>query len=495
MDFKSLNLDPRLLKAIEDAGFTVPSPIQLQAIPEAMKGHDLRASAQTGTGKTIAYLLPALHRVLSEPLPAKGTGPLILVLVPTRELAMQVAKEAEKLTKHCAKCKTVCIYGGSPYPPQRKDLSRPYEVLVATPGRLIDHMEQGKISFSRLQTLILDEADRMLDMGFIEPVEQISAATPPSRQTLLFSATLKGEVLRLSQKLMNNPQEICVIPVDEAREQIKQQIYYVDHLSHKLELLKHLLTDDQVHQALIFTSTKQYAEELAQELTDIGHPASALHGDMNQHKRSKTLQRFHQKRLKILVATDVAARGIDVPNISHVFNFDLPRCGEDYTHRVGRTGRAGASGTAISFVCKKEFSLIKQIETFIKQELPHSVVDGLEPSFDVQSLRTLSRKSFGDRNDFGRRGPPRNRFGSSSSSYGSSDYRRRSDDSSSTYRNKGDNSFAKKSYYPSSEPKATSYGSPDDYKNRGYLSPVDYKKKRFETGDKKPSFRSAQKAR
>lgn len=406
MPFKNLNLDPRLLQAIEEAGFTAPTNIQVSAIPLIMSGVDLRASAQTGTGKTAAFLLPALQRIVSTPA-LKGTGPRVLILVPTRELAMQVAKEAERHSKYLPRVKTVCIYGGSPYPQQRKELSRPYEILVATPGRLMDHMEQGRINFSRLEMMILDEADRMLDMGFIDPVEQIAAATPAGRQTLLFSATLKGEVLRLSQRLMNNPQEVTVIPVDEKYDNIKQEIYYVDHLRHKLDILKHLLDESNVTQALIFTSTKQYAEELAQELCEAGHSASALHGDMNQRQRERTLMQFRQGRVNLLVATDVAARGIDVPNISHVFNFDLPRCGADYTHRIGRTGRAGASGVAMSFVGAKEHSLIKQIELFIKQELSAQVIVGLEPSFDVKK-----RSNFGTRKPAFNQENNKKRFGS-----------------------------------------------------------------------------------
>lgn len=406
MSFKNLNLDPRLLQAIEEAGFTTPTPIQANAVPLIISGVDLRASAQTGTGKTAAFLWPSLQRIASKP-PQKGTGPRVLILVPTRELAMQVAKEAEKHSKYLPRTKTVCIYGGSPYPQQRKELSRPYEILVATPGRLMDHMEQGRISFSRLEMMILDEADRMLDMGFIDPVEQIAAATPATRQTLLFSATLKGEVLRLSQRLMNNPQEVTVIPVDEKYDHIKQEIYYVDHLRHKLDILKHLLDESNVTQALIFTSTKQYSEELAQELCEAGHSASALHGDMNQRQRARTLMQFRQGRVNLLVATDVAARGIDVPNISHVFNFDLPRCGADYTHRIGRTGRAGACGVAMSFVGAKEHSLIKQIELFIKQELSPQVIAGLEPSFDVRK-----RSSFGSKKPTSNYGNNKKRFAS-----------------------------------------------------------------------------------
>jgi superfamily II DNA/RNA helicase len=382
MTFKDLNLDPRILRALEENGFLNPTPIQAGAIPEIMQGADLRASAQTGTGKTAAFLLPALQRIVSQP--SFGQGPRVLILVPTRELAMQVAGEAEKYSRYLSKVKTVCIYGGTPYPLQRRQLSKPYEILVATPGRLIDFLEQGKISLARVEMFILDEADRMLDMGFIEPVEQIAEATSSTRQTLLFSATLKGAVLNLSKRLMQNPKEISVIPVDEKHENIQQHIYFVDHLTHKLNLLKHLLNDEAINQALIFTSTKQYAEELAHELQDMGFHAGALHGDMNQRQRARTLSRLRSGDLNFLVATDVAARGIDVSTISHVFNFDLPRCVEDYTHRIGRTGRAGAQGIALSFVSPKDHGVLKQIEAFTKQKLAPQVVVGLEPKIQFK---------------------------------------------------------------------------------------------------------------
>lgn len=402
MSFNSFNLDSRILKAIEEAGYTTPTPIQANAIPEIMKGVDLRASAQTGTGKTAAFLLPALHRIASNPVKFEN-GPRILILAPTRELAMQIAKESEKQSKYLTKTKTVCIYGGEPYPVQRRVLARPYEVLVATPGRLLDFLEQGKINLGGVEVLVLDEADRMLDMGFIEPVEQIAAATPSTRQTLLFSATLKGQVLNLSKRLLNNPVEINVIPSDEKHECIEQHAYFVDDLSHKLKLLKELLRDESIKQALIFTSTKQYAEELGEILMDEGHAVSALHGDMNQRQRARTLSNLRIGKLQMIVATDVAARGIDVSTISHVFNFDLPRGIEDYTHRIGRTGRAGAQGIAISFVSPKEHYLLRQIEVYIKQKIAIQVLEGFEPSMKGEFKKKEPRRFGNERSSFPKR--------------------------------------------------------------------------------------------
>lgn len=406
MSFKEFDLDSRVLKAIEEAGYHLPTPIQANAIPEIIKGSDLRASAQTGTGKTAAFLLPILHRIASNPVKFEN-GPRVLILAPTRELAMQIAKESEKQSKYLPRTKTVCIYGGEPYPVQKRVLSRPYEILVATPGRLIDFLEQGKISLAGVEVLVLDEADRMLDMGFIEPVEHIAAATPASRQTLLFSATMKGQVLNLSKKLLKNPCEINVIPADEKHDCIEQNAYFVDDLGHKLTLIKELLRDPTIKQALIFTSTKQYAEELSEILGEEDHAVGALHGDMNQRQRARTLANLRAGKLQMIVATDVAARGIDVSTISHVFNFDLPRGIEDYTHRIGRTGRAGAQGIAISFVSPKEHYLLKQIEAFIKQKIAVKELAGFEAKLKGESKRSDSRRSGSGSRDRERRPFPK----------------------------------------------------------------------------------------
>lgn len=390
MSFQDLNLHPDILKALKDAGYSQPTPIQSQAIPEILKKLDLRASAQTGTGKTAAFILPALN-LLTVPSTLPGKGPRVLILVPTRELAMQVAVEAAKFGKHCSRVKTVCIYGGAPYPPQNRDLSRPHEILVATPGRLIDHMERGRIDFSRVEMLILDEADRMLDMGFIQPVEQISAALPKSRQTLMFSATLGGNILKLSNRLLSNPVEVRVTPERVNHENIEQRLHRVDNLEHKYRLLDHLLNDPTLTQAIVFTATKRQADQLVDKLARLGRNAKALHGGMNQRQRTRTIKEMRQEEFDILVATDVAARGIDIQTISHVFNFDLPRNTEDYVHRIGRTGRAGATGIALSFAASRDMSIVKQIEKFTGQRMNFQQIPGMEPKKQEETSQDRDR--------------------------------------------------------------------------------------------------------
>ena len=377
--FASLGLEPAILKAVQEAGYTVPSPIQAQAIPAALAGQDLMASAQTGTGKTAAFILPALQK-LSVASKVHGKGPRILVLTPTRELAQQVSDAATKYGKNM-RVKVVSILGGMPYPLQNKLLSSPVDILVATPGRLIDHIERGRIDFSRLEMLVLDEADRMLDMGFIDDVERIAAATPATRQTLLFSATLDGVIGNLAQRLLKSPKRISVSASQARHENIEQRLMYVDDMAHKNRLLDHLLRDTELNQALVFTATKRDADSLADELSAQGHAAAALHGDMNQRERNRTLLNLRRGTVRVLVATDVAARGIDVAGISHVINFDLPKFAEDYVHRIGRTGRAGASGVAVSFASNRDAMNLKKIERYTGQAIQPHTIEGLEPKF------------------------------------------------------------------------------------------------------------------
>lgn len=379
MPFTNLNLDPEILKALAESGYNKPTPIQEHAIPKILEGSDLLASAQTGSGKTAAFILPALNR-LKNPSAKQGAGPRILILVPTRELAMQVATQAVKYSKYMTRVKTVCLYGGAPYPIQNRQLARPYEILVATPGRLIDQYDNGRIDFSRIELFVLDEADRMLDMGFISSVEKLSSVLPKKVQTVLFSATLEGEILRLSKNLLDHPVEIKLASNKQRHENIEQCLYFADNLSHKMRLLDHLLKDETIKQAIIFTSTKFFANELMQNLKEMDHRVGVLHGDLNQRQRTHTTRLLREGKISLLVATDVAARGIDIPAISHVFNFDLPANIEDYTHRIGRTGRADAKGVAISLALVKDRRLVESIEKFTGKMIEKRQVEGMEPS-------------------------------------------------------------------------------------------------------------------
>jgi superfamily II DNA/RNA helicase len=397
--FDTLGLAPAILKAVQDAGYTVPSPIQAQAIPDALAGRDLMASAQTGTGKTAAFILPALQR-LSVESTVRSKGPRVLVLTPTRELAQQVSDAANKYGKNM-RVKVVSILGGMPYPLQNKLLSGFVDILVATPGRLIDHIERGRIDFSRLEMLVLDEADRMLDMGFIDDVERIAAATPATRQTLLFSATLDGVIGNLAQRLLKDPKRISIASSKARHEHIEQRLMYVDDMAHKNRILDHILRDVELNQAVVFTATKRDADTLADDLSAQGHAAAALHGDMNQRERNRTLLNLRKGNVRVLVATDVAARGIDVSGISHVINFDLPKFAEDYVHRIGRTGRGGASGIAVSFASNRDAVNLKKIERYTGQAIQPHTIEGLEPKFKPRPASSQPRGGSGRGNGGG----------------------------------------------------------------------------------------------
>ena len=401
MTFESLGLNPQILKSLIEAGYTAPTPVQEQAIPAAIAGRDLLVSSQTGSGKTAAFMLPALHKLTDLPPEApqgktpnqaaqsarsrgerprfKAAQPKMLVLTPTRELALQVTTATEKYGRGLRRVQAVSILGGMPYPKQMQLLSRNPEILVATPGRLIDHMESGKIDFSQLQILVLDEADRMLDMGFIDDIELIISKTPDTRQTMLFSATLDGMVGNMARRITRDPMTVQIASASTRHENIDQRVHFVDDLSHKNRLLDHLLRDASMDQAVVFTATKRDADTIADRLTIAGFAAAALHGDMNQGARNRTLNGMRRGQVRVLVATDVAARGIDVPGITHVFNYDLPKFPEDYVHRIGRTGRAGRQGTAVSLVNHAEGVHVKRIERFTKQVIPVDVVAGFEP--------------------------------------------------------------------------------------------------------------------
>jgi superfamily II DNA/RNA helicase len=406
MTFAEIGLHEALLKALTFSGYTEPTPVQAQAIPAAISGRDLLVTSQTGSGKTAAFMLPALHLLAQQERPAftpevrrtpnqerqsarsrgndrprfQPAQPKMLVLTPTRELALQVTTATDKYAGQLRHLKAVAILGGMPYPKQMELLARNPAILVATPGRLIDHMESGKIDFSQLQILVLDEADRMLDMGFIEDIEKIVAATPAKRQTMLFSATLDGTVGQMARSVTRDAMTIQIDSSHAKHENIEQRMHFVDDLSHKNRLLDHLLRDTSIDQAVVFTATKRDADTISDRLNIAGFNAAALHGDMHQGARNRTLTAMRRGQVQILVATDVAARGIDVPTITHVFNYDLPKFAEDYVHRIGRTGRAGRNGLAISLVNHAEHFNVRKIERFTKQSIPVEIVVGHEPT-------------------------------------------------------------------------------------------------------------------
>ncbi|MCZ6556918.1 MAG: DEAD/DEAH box helicase [SAR324 cluster bacterium] len=336
------------MKGLEASGFSQPTEIQSRAIPVATDGRDLLASAQTGTGKTAAFVLPALQRLLTAP-PKKGRGPRVLVLTPTRELAVQVEQVIRQIGRYTG-LRSGVIVGGVSYGPQERMLRNGLDLLVATPGRLIDHITQGLAVFSRLEMFVLDEADRMLDMGFVKPVMRIAAELPAGRQSLLFSATLEGDVQKIAGRLLTKPARISLATAKVRHEAITQRLYLTDTPERKHTLLRQLLDDPTMTQAIVFTATKRGADRLAKRLTGHGHSCAPLHGNMRQGARQRTVESLRSGKVRILVATDVAARGIDLLGVSHVINFDLPTVAEDYIHRIGRTGRNGATGTAISLV-------------------------------------------------------------------------------------------------------------------------------------------------
>ena len=383
MKFEELNLLPALLQALAERGYDTPTAIQAQTIPMLLEGRDVIASAQTGTGKTAAFMLPALQRLMTggaRPAPKRrGAGaPRVLVLAPTRELAQQVATQSAHYGQH-SRLRTVCLFGGAPYPPQYRALEQGVDVLVATPGRLIDHIERGRIDLSHLRMLVLDEADRMLDMGFQEDVDRICALTPALRQTVLFSATIDGAIGRLAARLTREAVRIEADIERSAPLAIEQRVHFADDRAHKYRLLDRVLEGVGDGQSIVFMATKRDAEALANKLLVEGHTAAALHGDMNQRERDRTILRLRRGGVRTLVATDVAARGIDVPGVTHVINFDLPRQAENYVHRIGRTGRSGARGIAVSLANPTERGTLRQIERYTGSAIPTHVLPGLEP--------------------------------------------------------------------------------------------------------------------
>ncbi len=373
MSFATLGLADELVRAVADLGYVTPTPIQTQAIPAVLAGGDLLAGAQTGTGKTGGFTLPILQRLISRP--SSGAGRIrVLVLVPTRELAAQVEESVRAYGKHTSVTSLV-IFGGVGIHPQIAALKKRVDILVATPGRLLDHAGQRTVDLSGVETLVLDEADRMLDMGFIRDIRKVLALLPAKRQNLLFSATFSNEIKELADSLLDKPALIEVPRCTATAELIRQRVYTVDR-DQKRRLLAHLIKQSNWHQVLVFTRTKHAANRLAEQLGDDGITALAIHGNKSQSARTRALSEFKSGELQVLVATDIAARGIDIAELPHVVNFELPNVPEDYVHRIGRTGRAGSEGEAVSLVCVDELKLLADIERLTKNRIPSGTVEG-----------------------------------------------------------------------------------------------------------------------
>jgi ATP-dependent RNA helicase RhlE len=416
MSFDRLGLLPELLRGVADEGYTEPTPVQADAIPLVLEGRDLLAGAQTGTGKTAAFVLPILQRLHRSRAGARPAGrwPVrVLVLVPTRELAIQVDESFRVYGAHAPATSTV-IYGGVGYEPQVRALRRGPEVVVATPGRLLDHIGQGNVDLARVEILVLDEADRMLDMGFIRDIRRIIAILPQRRQNLLFSATFSNEIRGLAAGILDDPATVQVTPRNTAAELVRQVVIPVDR-DRKRELLSHLVRSGRIDQALVFTRTKHGANRLAEQLGRDGIAAAAIHGNRSQSQRIRALGDFKAGRVAVLVATDVAARGIDIESLPHVVNFELPMVAGDYVHRIGRTGRAGIDGDAISLVCVDEGGLLRDIEALLRYRIPSETVASFEPdpSIRPEPIRLRSGE-FGRAGGVGSRPPvrPASRAGS-----------------------------------------------------------------------------------
>ncbi len=384
MKFEELNLAPAILDSVYAQGYTAPTPIQEQAIPLILQGNDLLAGAQTGTGKTAAFTLPMLHLLnTNEPKHTNGNCIRALVLCPTRELAAQVEDSVRTYGKGL-NLKSTAIFGGVGATPQIQRLTKGVDILVATPGRLLDLHGQDEVDLSAVEMLVLDEADRMLDMGFIHDVKKILALLPQEKQSLLFSATFSDEIKELAHSLLHNPQQVQVTPPNTTVQLIDQTIYPVGRHKKK-ELLVHIIQQNDWKQVLVFTRTKFGANKVADFLSKQGIPAMALHGNKSQSARTLALTDFKNGNLQALIATDIAARGIDIDDLPHVVNYDIPNIAEDYVHRIGRTGRAGAEGNAVSFVCLDEEGFMHNIEKFIKQQIPVQVIEGFGPEPDEKA--------------------------------------------------------------------------------------------------------------
>jgi len=415
MLFSELGLSAELLRATTKQGYEQPTPVQQQAIPFILKGHDLLAGAQTGTGKTAGFTLPLLHRLQQSVKPNQPRRVRALILVPTRELAAQVAESVENYGAYLP-FKSAVIFGGVSINPQITKLHRGVDIVIATPGRLMDHMQRGTIRLDAVETLVLDEADRMLDMGFINDIRKILKVMPKQRQTLLFSATFSKEITSLANDFLNDPKQVQVARRNTTVEQISQVVHPVDK-GRKRELLSQLIGQGNWRQVLVFTRTKHLANRLSTQLGQDGLTAAAIHGNKSQGARTRALADFKQGKIRVLVATDIAARGLDIELLPHVVNYELPNVPEDYVHRIGRTGRAGQEGQAVSLVCVDELKLLKDIEKVLQQDIEKEVVDGFtpDPSIKAEPIKNGGgggRRPSGGKRNGGRPQGPAGRHGS-----------------------------------------------------------------------------------
>ncbi|BBI92938.1 putative RNA helicase [Serratia symbiotica str. Tucson] len=388
MSFKTLGLSAEILRAVEEQGYREPTPIQRQAIPMVLAGRDLMASAQTGTGKTAGFTLPLLQLLSQHEQPAKGRRPVrALILTPTRELAAQIGENVDAYSKYL-RLRSLVVFGGVSINPQMMKLRGGVDILVATPGRLLD-LEQNAVDLSKIEILVLDEADRMLDMGFIHDIRRVLAKLPAKRQNLLFSATFSDDIKALANKLLHNPASVEVARRNTASEQIEQSVYFVDK-KRKRELLSQMIGAGDWKQVLVFNRTKHGANHLAEQLNKDGITAAAIHGNKSQGARTRALADFKEGKIRVLVATDIAARGLDIDQLPHVVNYELPNVPEDYVHRIGRTGRAERTGEAISLVCVDEHKLLRDIERLLKREIPRIALPGYEPDPTIKAEQIIN---------------------------------------------------------------------------------------------------------
>ena len=448
MSFDSLGLNADILRAVAEQGYREPTPVQRQAIPVVLEGRDLMASAQTGTGKTAGFTLPILQRLSAKPA-VKGRRPVrALILTPTRELAAQVGENVSDYSKYL-NLRSLVVFGGVSINPQMMKLRGGVDVLVATPGRLLDLAQQNAVDLSQVEILVLDEADRMLDMGFIHDIRRVLARLPAKRQNLLFSATFSDEIKALAEKLLDNPSQVEVARRNTASEQITQHVHFVDK-KRKRELLSLLIGQGNWQQVLVFTRTKHGANHLAEQLNKDGITAAAIHGNKSQGARTRALSDFKSGQIRVLVATDIAARGLDIEELPHVINYELPNVPEDYVHRIGRTGRAAATGEAISLVCVDEHKLLRDIERLLKREIPRMSLPGFEPDPSIKAEPIVNGRQQRGGGGGGGRGQGGRGQGGGRSSGGQ---RQAASDERQPRRNGGENSQPRRSSSDSSQPR------------------------------------------